>query len=243
MLDDEGWLVQSRLTMCSQRIASACMLQADLPFSSQRRFRKTQDCPREQPTNMSHVVSLGVTFTRTKSSSSPATSRWRSRHERSPLKVLAANLSKSVGAAWQDTGDGRADVLRLQSIKHIDMDLRVVKPKAESRDTKVKLVVWHGGRKHVACLRTVRSLIENMITGVTKGFRYKVRLVYAHFPINLIIQENGSAAEIRNFLGEKVGLRRTRGLELYADSFIVTACAPCEDAGRHDDRGGTRAKG
>lgn len=85
------------------------------------------------------------------------------------------------------------------------MDLRVVKVKAEGRATKVKLVVWHGARKHIACLRTVRSLIENMITGVTRGFRYKVRLVYAHFPINLIIQNNGEAAEIRNFLGEKVG--------------------------------------
>lgn len=51
------------------------------------------------------------------------------------------------------------------------MDLKVVKtPKGSI----VKLIVWHGGRKHIACLRTVKSLIENMITGVTKGFLYKV---------------------------------------------------------------------
>jgi large subunit ribosomal protein L9e len=42
-----------------------------------------------------------------------------------------------------------------------------------------------------------------MITGVTKGFEYKMRLVYAHFPININIENKGSKVEIRNVLGEK----------------------------------------
>jgi len=87
-----------------------------------------------------------------------------------------------------------------KNVRHIDMDIRVLKGKT----TKVTLAVWQGGRKHVACLRTIRSLINNMVTGVTKGFRYKMRAVYAHFPINCIIQDNGHAVEIRNFLGEKI---------------------------------------
>jgi hypothetical protein len=53
------------------------------------------------------------------------------------------------------------------------------------KGSKVKFVVWHGKRKHNACLRTVKSLIENMIIGVTRGFLYKMRAVYAHFPINV----------------------------------------------------------
>ncbi|KAL6309651.1 60S ribosomal protein L9 [Sparassis latifolia] len=87
-----------------------------------------------------------------------------------------------------------------KNVRHIDMDIRLLKGKTN----KVTLAVWQGGRKHVACLRTIKSLIVNMITGVTKGFQYKMRAVYAHFPINCIVQNDGMALEIRNFLGEKI---------------------------------------
>ena len=70
-----------------------------------------------------------------------------------------------------------------KSLRHIDMEIKKIGSK------KIRLVIWHGTRKHVACLRTVRSLIENMMNGVTKGFRYKMRYVYAHFPINVNVVE------------------------------------------------------
>jgi large subunit ribosomal protein L9e len=42
-----------------------------------------------------------------------------------------------------------------------------------------------------------------MIKGVTVGFEYKMRLVYAHFPINASVSDKKDAIEIRNFLGDK----------------------------------------
>ncbi|SCV70242.1 BQ2448_1636 [Microbotryum intermedium] len=99
-----------------------------------------------------------------------------------------------------------------KNLQHVDMSMRVITPseKAVKPQHKVKLVVWHGGRKHVACLRTVRSVIENMIQGVRYGFLYKMRLVYAHFPINAIISPDKTSIEIRNFLGEKVSRESPR---------------------------------
>ena len=42
----------------------------------------------------------------------------------------------------------------------------------------------------MATLRTVKTIIENLIVGVTRGFKYKMRYVYAHFPINVNIEKN-----------------------------------------------------
>lgn len=62
---------------------------------------------------------------------------------------------------------------------------------------------WFGNRKELATVRTICSHIENMIKGVTKGYQYKMRSVYAHFPINVTTNKDNSVVEIRNFLGEK----------------------------------------
>ena len=53
----------------------------------------------------------------------------------------------------------------------------------------------HGARKGVATLRTVRTIINNLIIGVTKGFKYKMRYVYAHFPINVNLEKNSETGQ------------------------------------------------
>lgn len=62
-----------------------------------------------------------------------------------------------------------------KNIRHVNMDIQIIKGKSNI----VKLSVWQGGRKHVACLRTIKSMIENMITGVTKVSRIvEARIFY-----------------------------------------------------------------
>ncbi|GME76918.1 unnamed protein product [Ambrosiozyma monospora] len=89
-----------------------------------------------------------------------------------------------------------------KNLRHIDVTFKKVS------DKQITITVHNGDRKHVAALRTVKSLIANLITGVTVGYKYKMRFVYAHFPINVNIIDStastsGKAVEIRNFLGEK----------------------------------------
>ena len=56
-------------------------------------------------------------------------------------------------------------------------------------------------RKMKAVVGTINAHIKNMILGVTDGFRYTMKVLYAHFPITVDVK--GSEVHVRNFLGEK----------------------------------------
>ncbi len=68
----------------------------------------------------------------------------------------------------------------------------------------VKARMYFGKSKQLSSLRSVCSHISNLFDGVQKKFEYKMRLVYAHFPINANVVNGGKTVEIRNFLGEKI---------------------------------------
>merc|ERR1712119_240968 len=84
-----------------------------------------------------------------------------------------------------------------KDFKHLALDVYMLNKKT------VKVEKWFGKKKELAAVRTVCSHIKNLCNGVTKGYKYKMRAVYAHFPINCAISEGGSLVEVRNFLGEK----------------------------------------
>lgn len=56
-------------------------------------------------------------------------------------------------------------------------------------------------RRRKALVGTIASHVRNMIKGVTEGYRYKLKIVYSHFPINVKVV--GREVIIENFLGEK----------------------------------------
>ncbi|MED6161131.1 60S ribosomal protein L9 [Stylosanthes scabra] len=74
----------------------------------------------------------------------------------------------------------------VRDFKHLNLDFQLIKD--ENGDKKLKIDAWFGSRKTSAAIRTALSHVENLITGVTKGYR---------------IANNNTSIEIRNFLGEK----------------------------------------
>ena len=66
-------------------------------------------------------------------------------------------------------------------------------------------------KKEASLVGTIHSHIQNMITGVEKGFSYKLKIVFSHFPISVKVQ--GKTVMIENFTGE----RRARRVKIIGD--------------------------
>ena len=108
-------------------------------------------------------------------------------------------VSVKVNAKVIEVEGPRGKLVR--DFKHLNLDFQLITD--ENGKRKLKVEAWFGSRKTSAAIRTALSHVENLITGVTKGYRYKMRFVYAHFPINASIGNDNKSIEIRNFLGEK----------------------------------------
>ena len=72
-----------------------------------------------------------------------------------------------------------------------------------------------------------------MINGIEKGFEYKLKAVYSHFPIT--VELHGKEAIIKNFLGEKIP-RKTKilpNVDVKIDKdFITVNSSDKESAGQ-----------
>jgi large subunit ribosomal protein L6 len=66
-------------------------------------------------------------------------------------------------------------------------------------------------KKEAALVGTIYSHINNMITGVTKGYSYKLKIVFSHFPISVKVQDKSIVIE--NFTGE----RKPRRIKIIGD--------------------------
>lgn len=94
-----------------------------------------------------------------------------------------------------------------QEFSKIPVDLRI-------SGNQVNVTTHGARRKNHSILNTARSLVHNAIEGVTKGYEYKLKVIFAHFPVTVKVQ--GKKVLVENFYGE----RAPRVAEIIGDTKV-----------------------
>ena len=71
----------------------------------------------------------------------------------------------------------------------------------EVQGSQVTVRPFTGKKKDVISANTVSSILRALIHGVTKGYEYKMKIVFAHFPVTVKIKDD--TVVIENFVGER----------------------------------------
>ncbi len=73
--------------------------------------------------------------------------------------------------------------------------------KIQKEGNKIIISADSPSKREKAIVNTFVAHLNNMLAGVTKGFKYKMKIVFSHFPITAKVV--GKELEITNFFGEK----------------------------------------
>lgn len=96
-----------------------------------------------------------------------------------------------------------------KNFKKIPIDLKV-----EGKNVLIKSI---GTRKRdYAIFKTSESIVNTLIKGVQTGYTFKMKIVYAHFPITVKVKDG--MVHVENFQGE----RAPRVSKIFGDTKVVS---------------------
>ncbi|MFQ5440863.1 MAG: 50S ribosomal protein L6 [Nitrosopumilaceae archaeon] len=78
---------------------------------------------------------------------------------------------------------------------------RKIPVNVELNENKLTLKAQGKRKRDYSILHTARSLIKNICEGLTEGYTIKMKVVYAHFPVT--VKVNDKTISIENFQGER----------------------------------------
>jgi large subunit ribosomal protein L6 len=131
-------------------------------------------------------------------------------HKMRPIEVRALKIPENVIV------DLKNKTISVKGEKgKLARDLSAAPVSIQIEEGEIKVSAIWPSRKEAALVGTICSHIENMITGVTKGFNYKMKIVFAHFPISVKIE--GKRILIENFIGE----RKPRIAKIVGDTRVI----------------------
>ncbi len=105
-----------------------------------------------------------------------------------------------------------------REFKHDRVELRV-------EDNKVIIYCALPKKKDYALAGTWNAHVKNMLKGVTEGFEYHLKILFAHFPMKVSVK--GDRVVIENFLGERAPryakIMGDTKVEIKGDTVVVTS--------------------
>ena len=96
----------------------------------------------------------------------------------------------------------------------VEQDFSKIPVSLKVDDTSIRIVTQGARRTNRSTLNTTKSLIQNAVNGVTRGYEYKLKVIFAHFPVTVKVQ--GRNVHVENFYGE----RSPRVAEIVGDSKV-----------------------
>lgn len=98
-----------------------------------------------------------------------------------------------------------------RDLRHLRLDFEF-----SQQDRTLTARCWFGNRKLVARIGTLFGIVKNMVIGVIKGYRYKMRFVTAHFPIKHVIADTKDEFSFTHFMGqrEKKTVKAPQGVKI-----------------------------
>ncbi len=112
-----------------------------------------------------------------------------------------------------------------------EKDFSKMKVNIEINENKIRVSSVKKRKDYYAVAKAVVKHIKNLLEGVQKGYSYKLKIVYSHFPIQVKVEKD--KVRIDNFIGEKfprfakiVGSNTKVTVE--GDDIIVEG--PCKEA-------------
>ncbi len=80
-------------------------------------------------------------------------------------------------------------------------DLSKIPIKVDIGQNGIKISSYGRRKRDFAIINTAKSILNNMIRGVEQGYTYRLKVVFAHFPISVKVK--GSEVHVENIFGER----------------------------------------
>lgn len=110
--------------------------------------------------------------------------------------AIEVDIPSGVTAAFGDNMlsiQGKLGTIK-KDITKLPVDIMI-------KGNRVVIRPYGSRKKDRAISNTCKTLITNMIKGVENGFTYKLKIVYAHFPISVKVKDR--EVHVDNFFGER----------------------------------------